>query len=56
MSDVARIDSSISFYQSKLSNAKFSILYDITLVRLKEKIEVDHCKLESASFTIMRSS
>ena len=28
-----RIDSSISFHLSKLSNAKFSILYDISLVR-----------------------
>ena len=33
MSDVVRIDSSISFHLSKLSNAKFSILYDISLVR-----------------------
>ena len=33
MSDVVRIDSSISFQLSKLSNAKFSILYDISLVR-----------------------
>ena len=29
MSDVVRIDSSISFHLSKLSNAKLSILYDI---------------------------
>ena len=33
MSEVMRIDSSVSFYLSKLSNAKFSILYDISLVR-----------------------
>ena len=33
MSDVVRIDISISFLLSKLSNAKFSILYDISLVR-----------------------
>ena len=33
MSDVVRIDSLISFHLSKLSNAKFSILYDISLVR-----------------------
>ena len=33
MSEVVRFDSSISFHLSKLSNAKFSILYDISLVR-----------------------
>ena len=33
MSDVVGFDSSISFHLSKLSNAKFSILYDISLVR-----------------------
>ena len=33
MSDVVRNNSSISFHLSKLSNAKFSILYDMFLVR-----------------------
>ena len=33
MSDVVRIDSSISSHLSKLSNTKFFILYDIYLVR-----------------------
>ena len=43
MSDVVRIGSSISFHLSKLSNAKFSILYDIfSGERLKEKIMADH--------------
>ena len=42
MSDVVRIDSSVSFHLSKLSNAKFSILYDVSGERLEEKIEVDH--------------
>ena len=45
MSDVVRIGSSISFHLSKLSNAKFSILYDIfSGERLKEKIMADHYK------------
>ena len=39
MSDVVRINSSVSFYLSKLPNAKFSILYG---ERLKEKIMADH--------------
>ena len=42
MSDVVRNDSSVNFHLSKLSNDKFSILYDISGERLKEKIEVDH--------------
>ena len=33
MSDVVRDDCSINFHLSKLSNTKFSILYDISLVR-----------------------
>ena len=33
MSDAVRIDSSISFHLSKLSNTKVSILYDISLAR-----------------------
>ena len=33
LSDVVRNDCSINFHLSKLSNAKFSILYDISLVR-----------------------
>ena len=33
LSDIVRTDSSLSFHVSKLSNAKFSILYDISLVR-----------------------
>ena len=33
LSDVVGIDSSINFHLSQLSNAKFSILYDISLVR-----------------------
>ena len=37
-----RNDCSINFHLSKLSIATFSILYDISLVRLKEKIDVDH--------------
>ena len=41
MSDVVRIDSSISFYLSKLSNAKFTILYNIYLVRdFKRKLKL----------------
>ena len=42
VSDVERIDSWISFYLSKISDAKFSILYDISLVEgWREKIEFD---------------
>ena len=33
MSNVVRIDSSTSFHLSKLSNAKFSLLYDVYMVR-----------------------
>ena len=33
LSDVVRNDCSVNFHQSKLSIAKFSILYDISLVR-----------------------
>ena len=40
-----RVDGSISFHLSKLSNAKFSILYDISGERLKEKIMADHSRV-----------
>ena len=33
MSNVVRIESLISFHLSKVSKAKFSLLYDISLVR-----------------------
>ena len=37
MSDVVRLYSSISFHLRKLLNAKFSILYDISLVRDRKR-------------------